>query len=142
MTQIDFYILPSADPEARLGFACKLAEKAWRLGHRIYFRCEDAAQRERLDAQLWSFRGEAFVPHGLAEEDPTGPLVLGLEEPPASHADLLINLGRSVPPGFSRFARVAELVVEEPAIRQAARASFRFYREQGYPLQDHRLPRL
>ncbi|PXB68483.1 DNA polymerase III subunit chi, partial [Pseudomonas aeruginosa] len=25
---------------------------------------------------------------------------------------------------------------------QAARDKFRFYREQGYPLQDHRLPRI
>ena len=39
-------------------------------------------------------------------------------------------------------AGIAEVVVEDPAIRQAARESFRFYREQGYPLQDHRLQRL
>ena len=37
---------------------------------------------------------------------------------------------------------VAEVVVEDPTIRAAARESFRFYREQGYPLQDHRLQRL
>ena len=46
-------------------------------------------------------------------------------------------------PAFAKgFARVAEVVVEDPAIRQAARESFRFYREQGYSLQDHRLQRL
>ena len=43
MTQVDFYILPSADPLARLDFACKLTEKAWRMGHRIYLHCSDAA---------------------------------------------------------------------------------------------------
>ncbi|MDT9643845.1 DNA polymerase III subunit chi, partial [Pseudomonas sp. JV245A] len=47
-----------------------------------------------------------------------------------------------VPAFAPRFARIAEVVVEDPAIRQAARESFRFYREQGYPLQDHRLQRL
>ena len=50
MTQVDFYILPSADPSARLDFACKLTEKAWRMGHRIYLHCSDAAQRDDLDA--------------------------------------------------------------------------------------------
>ncbi|MGC3494862.1 DNA polymerase III subunit chi, partial [Pseudomonas aeruginosa] len=40
------------------------------------------------------------------------------------------------------FSRAAELVVEEPAIRQAARDKIRIYRVQGYPLQVHRLPRI
>jgi DNA polymerase-3 subunit chi len=142
MTKVDFYILPSADPAARLEFACKLTEKAWRLGHRVYLHCADAAQREALDARLWSFKGESFVPHGAAEEDRQAPVALGLGDDPGEHCDLLVNLDLKVPAFFQRFARVAELVIEEPAIRQAARENFRFYREAGYPLQDHRLPRL
>ena len=70
MTKVDFYILPSADPSARLDFACKLTEKAWRMGHRIYLHCSDAAQREELDARLWAFKGESFVPHGPVESEP------------------------------------------------------------------------
>eukprot|EP01132_Coremiostelium_polycephalum_P011635 gene11635-14253_t len=132
MTQVDFYILPSADPSARLDFACKLTEKAWRMGHRIYLHCSDAAQRDDLDARLWRFKGESFVPHGPAESEPEGLVVL----------DLLVNLDLKVPAFAKGFARVAEVVVEDPAIRQAARESFRFYREQGYSLQDHRLQRL
>jgi DNA polymerase-3 subunit chi len=142
MTQVDFYILPSADPSARLDFACKLTEKAWRLGHRVYLHCSDEAQREELDTRLWRFKGECFLPHGAAEEDHDAPVVLGIGEEPGQHQDLLVNLDLRVPPFFSRFARVAEVVVEDPAIRLAARESFRFYREQGYPLQDHRLQRL
>ena len=142
MPQIDFYVLPTADPAARLEFACMLSEKAWRLGHRIYLHCQNAEQREALDARLWTFKGEAFVPHGLAEDDSQAPIALGLGEPPVAHCDLLINFDLAVPAFFERFARVAELVVEDPAIRQAARESFRFYRERGYPPQDHRLPRL
>ncbi len=77
MTKVDFYILPSADPAARLDFACKLTEKAWRMGHRIYLHCSDAAQRDALDARLWAFKGESFVPHGPAESEPDGLIVLG-----------------------------------------------------------------
>ena len=142
MTKVDFYILPSADPLARLDFACKLTDKAWRLGHRVYLHCSDAGQREELGARLWRFRGEAFVPHGPVEDDPDAPVALGIGDDPGQHQDLLVNLDLRIPEFFKRFARVAEIVVEDPAIRLAARESFRFYREQGYPLQDHKLQRL
>jgi len=142
MTQVDFYILPSADPAARLDFACKLTDKAWRLGHRVYLHCTDAQQREELDAHLWRFKGETFVPHGLVEDDSDAPVALGIGTDPGTHQDLLVNLDLRIPEFFKRFARIAEIVVEDPAIRLAARESFRFYREQGYPLQDHRLQRL
>jgi DNA polymerase-3 subunit chi len=142
MTQVDFYILPSADPLSRLDFACKLTDKAWRLGHRVYLHCSDAAQREELDARLWRFKGETFVPHGPVEDDPDAPVALGIGDDPGQHQDLLVNLDLRIPEFFKRFARIAEIVVEEPSIRLAARESFRFYREQGYPLQDHRLQRL
>ena len=142
LTKIDFYILPSADPSARLDFACKLTEKAWRLGHRVYLHCTDNAQRQDLDERLWRFKGESFVPHSNTEDQPDGVVVMGCTDAPASHQDLLINLDLKVPDFFKRFARVAEVVVEDPAVRQAARESFRFYREQGYPLQDHKLQRL
>ena len=142
LTKIDFYILPSAEPSARLDFACKLTEKAWRLGHRVYLHCSDSAQRLELDERLWRFKGESFVPHSNTEDEPDGVIVMGLADAPPSHQDLLINLDLKVPDFFKRFARVAEVVVEDPAVRQAARESFRFYREQGYPLQDHKLQRL
>ena len=141
MSQVDFYILPSPALSARLVFACKLCEKAWRLGHQVYLNCSDSTQRDELDELLWRFKGEAFVPHSNAEDDPEATVVLGLGDTPGSHQDLLINLDLKVPGFAGRFARIAEIVVEDPAIRQATRESFRFYREQGYALQDHRLPR-
>uniref|UniRef100_UPI003075E050 DNA polymerase III subunit chi n=1 Tax=Pseudomonas aeruginosa TaxID=287 RepID=UPI003075E050 len=118
------------------------AFSARRQGMQVYLHCADEAQRSELDGRLWSFRGEAFIPHSLAEEDAEAPVALGLGEPPGNHRDLLINLTLEAPGFVANFSRVAELVVEEPAIRQAARDKFRFYREQGYPLQDHRLPRI
>ena len=36
MTRIDFYIVQHSEPSSRERFACRLAEKAYRLGHRIY----------------------------------------------------------------------------------------------------------
>ncbi len=142
MTQVDFYILPSADPLARLDFACKLTEKAWRMGHRIYLHCSDGAQRDELDARLWRFKGESFVPTAPPNRNPKAWLYWVWATVAALTTTCWSTWTWKVPPFAKAFARVAEVVVEDPAIRQAARESFRFYREQGYPLQDHRLQRL
>ena len=40
---------------------------------------------------------------------------------------------------FSRFSRLAEIVVEQDPVRVPARERFRFYRERGYPLQTHQI---
>lgn len=141
MSKVDFYILPTDSLSARLDFACKLCDKAWRLGHRVYLHCQDEAQRAALDLRLWAFRGEAFVPHDLAEAHADATVALGIGDHADGHHDLLINLGAAVPGFVGQFERVAEIVVEEAAIRQSARERFRFYREQGYALQDHRLQR-
>lgn len=142
MSKVDFYILPTDALSARLDFACKLCEKAWRLGHRVYLHCQDAAQRDELDQRLWQFKGEAFVPHDHHEQHLDASVALGIGSDAGAHRDLLINLGTDVPGFVGQFERIAEIVVEDPSIRQAARERFRFYREQGYALQDHRLQRL
>ena len=93
MSKVDFYILPTDSLSARLDFACKLCEKAWRLGHRVYLHCQDAEQRSELDQRLWRFKGEAFVPHDLAEVHADAGVVLGLADNAGEHCGLLINLG-------------------------------------------------
>ena len=49
----------------------------------------------------------------------------------------LINLASGIPTFFGRFPRVAEVIVE--ANRAAGRERYRFYRDRGFPLFDHRL---
>ena len=66
MARIDFYVLAQTDERARQLLACKLAEKAWRLENSVYIHTKNAADAERLDELLWTFRDGSFVPHGLA----------------------------------------------------------------------------
>ncbi|MEH6565670.1 MAG: DNA polymerase III subunit chi [Halopseudomonas sp.] len=139
MTRIDFYLLSSDQPATRLQYACRLAHKAWQKGHHVYLHCPDQPAAERLDELLWSFNGEAFLPHALREDHNGEPVVCGSGEDPGAANDLLINLSDDTPGFFSRFARLAEIVVEQDAIRVPARERFRFYRERGYPLQSHQI---
>jgi DNA polymerase-3 subunit chi len=141
MTQVDFYILPNDDQLQRVQFACRLADKAYRLGHRVYIHAESSQQTRLLDDMLWTFQQNSFIPHALLGDDSEAkpPVQLGHDaEPDASH-QVLINLAPEVPLFFSRFERVAELVNSDATLRQQGRSRYSFYKERGYPLRTHEI---
>lgn len=144
MTRIDFYILEGRQDAGRhLQIACRLAEKAWSGGQRVYIHTDEAVSAKKLDDMLWSFRAESFLPHQLLAEgqdsDALTPIHIGWNEPPAQHDQVLINLAAEIPLCFSRFDRVAEIVSATEQAREQGRQRYRFYRDRGYPLQTHRL---
>lgn len=142
MTRVDFYLLSQNQPIDRDRFICRLTEKAFRLGHRVFLQTDSPDQAKRLDELLWSFRDRSFVPHGLARNvdgDPDFPVAIGNAEAPSGEYDLLINAGDRIPEFFSRFDRVAEPVLNEDTAKARGREHYRFYRDRGYPLETHRL---
>lgn len=141
MTRVDFYVLGEADAGGAEALACRLTEKIYKLGHRIYVHAGSEEQAQRIDALLWTFRAGSFVPHarrGEADADEV-PVLIGSDAEPDPHNQVLVNLAPEVPNFFSRFERVAEVVTADPAHRTQAREKFRFYRDRGYELQTHNL---
>jgi DNA polymerase-3 subunit chi len=136
--QIDFYVLPERDPAQRALFACRLAEKAFRLGHRVHLHTAGAAEAQTLDELLWNFHPASFVPHALSGAEGDVPVRIGWGGAQAG-GDLLINLDLAVPPFFDRFPRVAEIVVQSDAVQRALRDHFRLYRERGLEPQTRDL---
>lgn len=138
MTKVDFYILATGSREHT---ACKLAEKAWSLGHRIYIHTASPAQARHMDELLWIFREGSFLPHEQYQAGREGdsPILVGSDEAPDTDSDVLINLTNEVPLFFSRFLRVAEVVGADDEARRTGRERFRFYRDRGYPLDNHQL---
>lgn len=141
MPQVDFYILADSAPQQRLHFACRLVEKAFKLGHRVYLHAPDEDAAQALDTLLWQFQSTSFVPHALAGDDADTPVLIGCRAGAADGRDVLINTALAVPPEFARFARLTEIVVQEPAVLHATRNAWRFYQEQGCSLQQHDLRR-
>jgi DNA polymerase-3 subunit chi len=139
MTRVDFYLLNDAAAGKPL-LACRLADKAYRLGHRSYILANDAGEAQTLDELLWTFAAGSFVPHGLypakaAVENPA--VLIGHGPPPEDSHELLINLGPPAADFFNRFERVAEIVGASEPEKAAARERFRFYREHGCTLETH-----
>jgi len=141
VTRVDFYLLADMNARSRELAACKLAGKAFRLGHRVYVLTASDDQAHALNDLLWTFSAGSFIPHGLQSEhmDPAPPVVVGPQPPPAEFTDVLISLAPEVPDGFSRFQRVAEIVGNAEDDKERARERFRFYRDRGYPLETHHL---
>ena len=139
MTRVDFYILKNEDQGARSLFACRLTEKAFRQGHRVFINTESDAQLRQLDDMLWVFRDGSFLPHAVfdATDAHPEPILLGHGSEPQDCSDVLVNLSAEVPTWFGRFERVAELVDGNEAQRTAARKRYSFYKDRGYTLNTH-----
>jgi len=141
MTRVDFYLIEDAAERGKDIAVCRLAHKAFLLGHRIYILTENDEDARRLDRLMWTFSAGSFIPHATSSEngDADYPVLIGHDEPPAVHEDVLIQLAPKVPEYFSRFQRVAEIVDDNEDGKVLARERFRFYRDRGYTLQTHQL---
>lgn len=137
--RVDFYVLSAVDDSAAARFACRLAEKAWRLGNSVHLRTESAAAAAALDDLLWTYRQGSFVPHEIARpgQQAGSPVTIGPGEEPA--ADVLINLASTAPERPEAFGRVAEIVAGSDDGKVRARDRFTAYRERGMEPNTHRI---
>lgn len=140
MAKVDFYVLRASGDMARQNFACRLAEKAYRLNNSVHILAPDAQTAGRIDDLLWTFRDGSFVPHELGSDhsSPTGSPVT-IDHSDVSDADLLINLSDAVPESVASRARVAEIVTSDAESKQVSRSRFVEYRDAGHTLETHKL---
>ena len=142
MAQIDFYVVSGDGDPARQRFACRLAEKAYRLENRVHIQVADRATTQTMDQLLWTFRDGSFVPHDVIESGapaPDAPVTIGIASPDQDMPDLLINLTDSLPEDVGAFARVAEIVTSDEQCVIRSRKHFAAYRDAGHTLDTHKL---
>lgn len=147
MTRIDFYILQENASEARWRFACRVVDKALRSGHTVLLTVDSSEDAQQLDDLLWTFKPESFIPHQVfdsrSDTAATAPVAIATntlgDHQLHEHRGLLINLGSSIPAWFSRFERLSEIVIQEPAVLKNTRDHFSFYRERGYPIEHRKI---
>jgi DNA polymerase-3 subunit chi len=135
VTRIDFYRY-AAD---KLGFACRLATKAYEKPARLVVYSADRQRLARFDQQLWTFAATKFVPHCFLESPLAAetPIVLAATGDALPHHDVLLNLDDEWPPFFATFERLLEIVGSDEDDKQRARARYAFYSKRGYDIQVH-----
>lgn len=123
--------------EARWLYTCRFIEKVERLGHSILVVVDTQEEAHELDDLLWSFKPESFIAHQIIGGDETTKVEITYTADAGEHHDVLINLSSQIPEYFSRFARLAEIVIQEPKILENTREHYRFYKQRGYPITQH-----
>lgn len=137
MTRIDFHHGAGDKIQA----ACRLIGNLYAGGRKVVVYAPDRSLAAQVDRLLWVQPATGFVPHcrvddALAAETP---VVIGSSLEDAAHHDVLVNLDGELPPAFSRFELLVEIVGTDEADRGPARERFKFYRDRGYAIATHDL---
>ena len=136
MARADFYLIDK--PRFRdnpLLLVCELARRAHDQQIPTLIHARDRDQAEALDALLWDFDPDAFVPHQLAgdEDDDLTPVLIVPPELDSPLRALIINLRDSTVPGQPQ--AVKEVVAADPAERTGSRARWTEYKARGFELR-------
>jgi DNA polymerase III subunit chi len=139
--QVDFYVLEDASGGARLRTACRIVEKAYLADHRVLVWLPDAEALRTFDELLWTFGDRSFVPHELLQSGAKieAPVLLSTEAVPQEPVDVIVNLAAEVPPCAPLAPRIIEIIDGDAERRQAGRARFRAYKDQGLNPATHNL---
>jgi DNA polymerase-3 subunit chi len=140
LPSVSFYALKQTDPDSVIVFACRLAEKAHQLNHRVHLHTESEAQLSRLDELLWQFKADSFLPHANIDEGQPNAvsdykITLGTGANMPSKPEVLINLANQVWDSHSNFNDIREIVSADDTGRDLGRQRYRYYQSQGYNIE-------
>lgn len=135
MAEILFYRVAGAPLEAVLP---DLLEKSLLRGWRVLVRAGTEAGVSFLDEMLWTWRDDAFLPHGTAAGGAAArqPILITAGREDANRADvLMLTLGaRAEVDEMARFRRTCLVFdAEDAAAVDAARADWRAVSAAGLP---------
>lgn len=141
MPQVDFYVLESGEPSAREDFVGRFLQKLQKLGSSAYLAVDSSEQAQALDAALWAFPPESFLPHSLlsaGQGAPAEAFVISAQPEDGIDQQVYINLRRAVPACHRQLQRLVEVVIKgDEQVLADTRRHFAFYREQGYAVESH-----
>ena len=130
MTQVFFYH-GAAD---KIAAACALLSGAYAKKKPMLVFAPEKEVANSVDRMLWTQPALSFVPHCRADSPLAAetPILItdSLETLPQD--ERLMNLSQIVPPGFSRFQSLIEVVGQADDERAAARDRVKFYKDRGY----------
>ena len=133
MTEFLFYHLKGQAPEQVLP---ALLQKSLERGWRVVVQASSEERIEALDAHLWTWRDDAFLPHGTwrdaeAAEQPI--LLTPNEDNPNGAVVRFLVEGASLPADASSYQRVVLLFDgDDPDALEAARARWSEAKSAGF----------
>lgn len=134
MTQIGFYHLMRQPLDQALP---KLLEKAAQAGLKVVVRAGSSERVEHLNAWLWSYAEDSWLPHGSARdgEAERQPIWLTQTEENPNNATILVVCDGAAPSDVSAWSRCLDLFDgnDETAVA-AARERWKAWKAAGHEL--------
>jgi len=133
LTQVFFYHGASD----RLAAACALLSGAYAKKKPMLVYALEPEVASGLDRMLWTHSALSFVPHCRADSPLAAetPILITDKLDTITQDERLMNLSREIPPGFSRFESLIEVVGQDEEDRSAARDRVKFYKDRGYEVR-------
>lgn len=138
MPKASFYLIDKPRfREAPHLLVAELARRAHAGGKPTLILVRSDSEAEALDALLWDFDPDAFIPHQIAGDDDDAATPVLIVPPGASTPDrpLVINLRDDCADGG--FDQVLEVVPADPEARVESRRRWREYQQRGYAVEKH-----
>ena len=130
-TEVWFYHLERTGVEQALP---ELLEKTLQRGWRAQVRVRESARAAQLDAGLWTYRDDSFLPHALDDEPDAArqPILITTGSANANGADALFLVDGADPGDLSGYTRCVVLFDgADEAQLTAARDQFRAAKASG-----------
>ena len=121
---VNFYRLKSTRDYGKIRLACRLAETAYKRGHKVFVATADEAQSELYNRWLWTFSWSSFVPHAVQHDDPKilerYPVVIGHSAPFGDMNDVLVSTLDEAAQFAAQFDRIVDPVDAGPSDAELA----------------------
>lgn len=133
MTQVFFYHGASD----RVAAACALLSGAYAKKKPMLVYATEPEVAGSIDRMLWTHSALSFVPHCRADSPLAAetPILITDNLDSIQQDERLMNLSQDIPPGFSRFESLIEVVGQDEEDRSAARDRVKFYKDRGYEVR-------
>ncbi len=132
MSEIRFYHLTRQPLDQALP---AILMKAYTGGRKVLVHCADKNMAKKMSEQLWTYRDDSFLPHGLANEDHANlqPVLISDTDENQNEADVLILCGGALSEKLNDFSLCCEMLEDHQSDQvEAARARWKDYKEAGH----------
>jgi DNA polymerase III subunit chi len=145
MLKVIFYILQGNEESDFLHYSCRLIEKVFLAGHKVFVLCDSLGQANKVNELLWSFKMDSFVPHVVDYElDQNNtlkelPVLISSNISYHSDHDVIISLARERIQPSHECHKLLHIVNQDESRLKASRTFYRFYQQMNYNTIIHNI---
>lgn len=122
-------ILNVSSPQEKLNALCKTVQKHFDLKERLLITAPNKEAAEYIDLLLWRMPSDSFLPHYYSDSPINALVVITTTQENQNGARILLNLLPSVPPFYTEFDLIYDIVdTADASKREISHNKLSFYK--------------